>query len=466
MGFLGSNPSFGKKAYFLIAYSLIFLFLLLIIVIYNWSQNSNYGLKFHEYQLENGLKIVIIPIHKAPVVSHVVWYDVGAANEPVGKSGVAHLLEHMMFKGTKNLGPSEFSKRIAELGGHDNAFTTPDFTAYYQIVPKAYLSEVMKLEADRMQNLLMDETEIKRERDVVLEERRSRVDNKPLAQMIEKMKVQLFGKHPYATPTIGWYDEIATLEKEDLLSIYKKYYAPNNASVIVLGDVEIEPTLELIEEHYGAIQSSDLTTPMPMNDFSQIDETSITHCDEKVTQARWVRYQLAPSITGQKDYDHIHALMLASFILGESSSSKLYNELVINQRIAAQIGTSYDPLMLGPAIFVTYAVPTESSLDPVTLEAAIDKQIEAIAKGAFSDAELQQAKTTLIAENIYAQEDFTHLAFAIGRMHALGFDLAAFSEFDEAIEAIGRGDVMRAAQRLLSNKNRITGHLIPGKPGC
>ena len=280
------------------------------------------SLAFHG-KLDNGLEVVVVPDRRAPVVTHMVWYRVGGADEPQGKSGIAHFLEHLMFKGTEKIPSGEFSKIVARLGGQDNAFTSQDITSYFQRVAKEKLPQVMEMESDRMANLKLDEKEVLTERKVILEERRSRVDNDPSALMQEQIMAALYIAHPYHTPVIGWEGEMRKLSRGDALTFYKKYYAPNNAILVVTGDVEPEEVMALAKNTYGKIPANpEVGAPRQRPaELAPLAERRIVLRDERAGQATFERYYLAPSATTAAAGE-AEALQVLGRILGSSATSR------------------------------------------------------------------------------------------------------------------------------------------------
>jgi len=276
------------------------------------------------YTLDNGMQVVVIPDNRAPVATHMVWYKVGAADEPPGVSGIAHFLEHLMFKGTEKLSPGEFSKTVARWGGQDNAFTAQDITGYFQRVPKARLGDVMRMEADRMVNLRLDEKNVMTERDVILEERRMRVDNDPSNILLEQAKAALYVAHPYGTPIIGWETEMRQLDREDALAFYERFYAPNNAVLVVSGDVAPQDVLALAREHYGRIplrsgadRGARPAEPEPRT------EREVTLKDPRAAKPTVYRYYLVPSYGSDTGLE-AEALELLMRIVGENPTGRLY----------------------------------------------------------------------------------------------------------------------------------------------
>ncbi|MGH6929019.1 MAG: M16 family metallopeptidase, partial [Dongiaceae bacterium] len=292
--------------------------------------------------LDNGLQVVVIENHRAPVVTHMVWYRAGAADEVPGKTGIAHFLEHLMFKGTKTVPPGAFSEMIARLGGSENAFTTQDSTAYFQSVAVEHLEEMMRLEADRMVNLVLTDDVVLPERDVILEERRQRIDNEPGSQLMEMMRASLFLNHPYRLPTIGWENEMQGLTTADAIAWHKKWYAPNNAVVVISGDVTLAQVKPLAEKYYGVLPAQTVPARHRPDEPMQFAPRRVTLEDGRVQLASWSRLYQAPSYhRGAKE--HAYALEVLAEIIGGGTSSRLYRSLVVEQKVATSAGAGYDP---------------------------------------------------------------------------------------------------------------------------
>src|SRR5882672_10047319 len=291
--------------------------------------------------LANGLQVVVIENHRAPVVTHMVWYRVGAADEARGKTGIAHFLEHLMFKGTKTVPPRAFSEIVARLGGSENAFTTEDYTAYFQSVSVDHLEEMMKLEADRMVNLVLTDDVVLPERDVILEERRQRIDNDAGSQLMEMARAALFLNLPLHTPTIGWETEMRGLTTADAIAWHQKWYEPGNAIVVISGDVTMDQVRPLAEKYYGAVPATAVPARARPDEPAQFAPRRVTKEDPRVQLASWSRLYQAPSYhRGAKE--HAYALEVLAELLGGGTSSRLYRSLVVEQKLATSAGSNYD----------------------------------------------------------------------------------------------------------------------------
>ncbi|MDB2415238.1 insulinase family protein [Rickettsiales bacterium] len=437
------------------------LFILLAAFLCNFSNPAVAGnIRSESFFLNNGMQVVIIKNTKVPAISHMLWYKLGSVDEPEGKSGVAHFLEHLMFKGTAKYGSGQFSKIIAKYGGNDNAFTGTDFTTYFQNIASSQLELVMDLESDRMQNLLFDEEEVIKERDVILEERNSRVDNSPRALLREQMMATLFLNHPYGTPIIGWRSEMEGLTLADARDFYIKNYSPNNAVLIISGDVDIEKVKPLAEKYYGNIKKSEKLIRRNMNDPVQISQRRVVLKDENVTQPEFYRYYMAPS-QNTEGFEHCYSLILLSRILGEEATGRLYQELVVKQKVAANVSTYYDDVKLGPAIFAISAIPS-AGYKIEDVEKAIDAVIKDILENSVTDEEIKRNKNALIAETIYAQEDLKTLAYFYGQALSVGLDVDYVEKWDENIKKVSSESIKKAATYLFDLKKSVTGTLLLG----
>ena len=412
------------------------------------------------FTLKNGLEVVVIPDHRAPVVTHMVWYKNGAADDPVGKSGIAHFLEHLMFKGTEAHPKGEFSEFVAEIGGQENAFTGSDFTAYFQQVAKQHLRACMEFEADRMTGLKLTDDVVAPERDVVLEERRMHCDTDPGAQLGEAVQATLFTHHPYGVAIIGWGHEIEGLRREDALAYYQRFYTPENAILVVAGDSEPEATRALAEETYGRVkprgQRPERDRPLePPTVASRL----VTVRDDKVEQPNWQRHYLAPSCRTAKDGES-EALDVLGHLLGGGQTSLLYRSLVVEERLAVSAWAYYHGTALDETRFIVNLTPAPGvSLE--TLDRAFDKvQAKFLAEGIEPGA-LERAKTRLVADALYARDSQSDLARWYGSSLAVGQTIREVEEWPAKIEAVDAQAVLSAARRWLDRKPAVTGHLLP-----
>ncbi len=408
--------------------------------------------------LANGMEVVVIPDRRAPVATHIVWYRVGSADEPVGKSGIAHFLEHLMFKGTEKIPPAEFSKIIARNGGQDNAFTSQDTTAYFQRVAPDRLPLVMEMEADRMRNLQLREEDVVTERNVVLEERRSRVDNDPSSILSEQMAAVLYLAHPYRVPIIGWEYEIRGLNREDAIAFYRRYYAPNNAILVVAGDVEADAVLKLAEEKYGKLEpSADLPPRVRVKEPEPIAPRRVVLKDDRVARNTLSRHYLTPSNRTAEERQ-AEALNLLSAIIGSDTTGRLYRRLVVEEKIAASAGAwfSGDSLDYGRIGF--YAVAA-GDVTLETIETSLDEVIADIKDNGVTAAELERARNAKIAQLIYSEDSQFNQARTYGWALATGRTIEDIQKRAERLEQVTAEDIQAAARTYLDLKRSVTGEL-------
>jgi len=411
-------------------------------------------------KLSNGLEIVVIPDRRAPVVTHMVWYRVGGADEPRGKSGIAHFLEHLMFKGTEKIAPGEFSKIVARNGGQDNAFTTQDATAYFQRVAKERLPLVMEMEADRMANLRLLEEDVTNERKVILEERRSRVDNDPGSLLSEQMQAALFLAHPYGIPVIGWQNEIEKLSREDALNFYKSYYGTNNAILVVAGDVEAAEVFKLAEATFGKLPAA-ANPPLRERGIEPpgIAPRRVILRDERAAKATISRNYLAPSYTKGKPGE-AEALELLASIMGSSGTGRIYKKLVVEEKKASSAGAWYSGTGLDSGRFGVYAVQAgDVSLE--SIETSLDAVIADVRDNGVTPAELERVRNAAIADIVYDADNQTNLARVYGWALVTGRTIDDVKNRGAALAAVTVDDLKAAARAYLDLKGSVTGMLIP-----
>ena len=411
------------------------------------------------FTLQNGMQVVVVTNRRAPVVSHHVWYRVGSADSPLGKSGLAHFLEHLMFKGTDSLAPGEFSRIVARNGGNENAFTGPDYTGYFQTIAKDRLELVMRMEADRMANLRLDEQEVLNERSVVLEERSQRVDNDPGARLSEQLNATQFYHHPYRMPVIGWRHEMASYTRADALDFYRTWYAPNNAVLIVAGDIDAAELRPLAEKYYGAIPARPLPERFRVQEPPQEAAREVVLSDPRVQQPSWTRSYLAPSFTAGAT-EHAYALEVLGEIFGGTSTSRLYRSLVIEQKLATSAGAYYRGSSLDLATFRVYASPRPGvSLD--ALAAAVEAELERLKAEPITDDEVARATRRVVAEATYAQDSLSTAVRSFGVALATGRTVADVEAWPERIGAVTAAQVNAAAAYVLRPETSVTGRLLP-----
>src|SRR5262245_38539481 len=389
--------------------------------------------KATQFQLSNGLKVVVIEDHRAPVVTHMLWFRVGGSDDPQGLSGAAHLFEHLMFKGTKKVPNGELSKLVARNGGQDNAFTTQDFTAYFQRIAKDRLPLMMELEADRMVNLDLSESNVLTERDVVLEERRLRVESNPQALATEQMDAALHLSHPYGRPVIGWMAEISTMTRAQAIDFYKSHYAPNNATVIIAGDVTPEEVRRLAQEKYGAVPQRMLAPRPEVPPPPRLSEARLEFAIAGTKLPQLIRYYRTPSYAkGPKGT--AEALDMLSAILGGGPTSRLYRTLVVDKKLASDAGAFYSGTTRGPAEFGVYATPRDGvSFD--TLETAMDQIVRSMSAAPPEAGEFERAKTRLVADYTYQQDNQFAQAQDYGTALSIGLTIADVEDWPNRIKA-------------------------------
>jgi zinc protease len=412
------------------------------------------------FTLANGLEVLVIPDHRAPVVTHMIWYRNGAADDPPGKSGIAHFLEHLMFKGTKAHPKGEFSEFIAEVGGQENAFTGSDFTAYFQQIAKQHLRACMAFEADRMTELVLTDDIVAPERDVVLEERRMHCDTDPGAQLGEAVQATLFTHHPYGIPIIGWGHEIEGLKREDALAYYERFYTPENAILVVAGDAEPEEARALAEETYGRVKPRG-ARPQRIRSLEPptVADRLVTVRDEKVQQPNWQRHYLAPSSRTAADGE-AEALEVLGHLFGGGQTSVLYRKLVIEEKLAVSAWAYYHGTALDQSRFIVNLTPAPG----VTLEAldkAFDRTLAQFVNEGLDESALERAKTRLVADATYARDSQSDLARWYGSSLAIGQSIRDVEEWPAKIDAVTAEAVLAAARRWLDRKPAVTGHLLP-----
>lgn len=408
------------------------------------------------FTLDNGLKVVVIPNHRAPVVTHMIWYKFGGADETQGKSGIAHFLEHLMFKGTPTVPDGQFSRIVKKLGGNDNAFTSQDFTAYYQNVPLAHLEKVMEMEADRMKNLVLREEEVASERQVIIEERRLRVDSRPQARFQEQLMSTLFINHPYGVPVIGWLHEIRELTREDAFDQYNEWYAPNNAILIVSGDVTAKELEPLAKKHYGPIAAQSVPERKRTRAAPIIAAPRLVMEDARIGQPVIMKTWRAPR--GED------ALDMLSEILGGTSTSRLYKRLVVERKLAVSAGANYEPLSLSETTFSLYATPAPG-VSVTDLEAAMGQEIALLLDKGVTLEELNAAKGRKRANLNYYLDSLQGPALLFGRVLTSGFGIDYVENIVTRLEKLGIDDIGQGAATVFKGEDfPVTGILLPQAP--
>ncbi|UYO53366.1 M16 family metallopeptidase [Rhodopseudomonas palustris] len=414
------------------------------------------------FTLQNGLRVVVIPDHRTPVVTQMIWYKVGSADETPGKSGLAHFLEHLMFKGTEKHPAGEFSQTVLKIGGNENAFTSYDFTGYFQRVPKSHLEQMMAFEADRMTGLVLKDENVLPERDVVLEEYNMRVANDPDARLTEQIMAALYLNHPYGRPVIGWHQEIAKLDREDALAFYRRFYAPNNATLVIAGDIEADEVRPLAERIYGTIPAQPAIPPQRIRPQEPIPAgpRTVTLADPRVEQPAVRRYYLVPSAhTGAKGDSA--ALEVLAQLLGHGSNSYLYRALVIDNPLAITVGANYQGNALDDSYFIVAGTP-KPGVDFAAIEKKIDEVIADVVANPVRSEDLERVKTQLIAAAVYAQDNQATLARWYGQALTTGLSVQDVQSWPDRIRAVTSDDVRAAAKQWLDRNRSATGYLVTG----
>jgi zinc protease len=417
------------------------------------------GPRVTHFVLANGLEVVVIPDHRAPVVTHMLWYRVGSADETPGKSGLAHFLEHLMFKGTARNPSGRFSQIVATIGGQENAFTSSDYTGYYQRVPRDRLRSMMEFEADRMTGLVLTDDVVRPELKVVLEEQNTRVANNPGARLGEQMEAALYLNHPYGRPVIGWRHEIEKLDREDALEFYRRFYTPNNAVLVIAGDVTADEVKRLADETYGKVARVAEIKPRarPQEPLQEAPRT-VTLADHRVTQPSVARYYLAPSgATAQPGESE--ALDVLAHILGRGANSRLYLNLVLGKGIAVSAGASYDGTALDSTRLAIYGTPKPGTSLP-QIEEAIDAVLAEVTDQGVTAEELERAKNRMIADAVYAQDNQRTLAQWYGAALMTGWTVEQVRTWPDRIRAVTAEAVRDAARRWLDKRRSVTGYLV------
>jgi zinc protease len=412
------------------------------------------------FTLGNGLQVVVIPDHRTPVATQMIWYKVGSADETPGKSGLAHFLEHLMFKGTSKHPAGEFSETVLRIGGNENAFTSSDYTGYFQRVPREQLAKMMEFEADRMTGLILKDENVLPERDVVLEEFNMRVANNPEARLAEQIMAALYLNHPYGRPVIGWHQEIEKLDREDALGFYKRFYAPNNATLVIAGDVDAGDVRPMVERTFGEIAAQPAIPARRLRpqEPEPAAPRTVTLSDPRVEQPGLRRYYLVPSATTAAPGES-QALDVLAQLMGGGSNSYLYRALVVDRPLAVNAGAGYQGTSLDATQF-SISVSPKPGVEFAEVEQAIDRVISDAGQNLVRTEDLERVKTQLIAEAIYAQDNQATLARWYGGGLATGLGIDDIRSWPDRIGAVTAEQVRAAAQKWLDKKRSVTGYLI------
>jgi zinc protease len=420
----------------------------------------------YETTLKNGMRIIVKEDRRAPTAVQMVWYRIGSMDEVDGASGVAHVLEHMMFKGTPNVGPGEFNKRVAAAGGRDNAFTSRDYTAYFQQVPKEKLEEMMQLEADRMRHLNVDAKEFEQEIKVVMEERRMRTDDNPQSKLFEQMNAVAFQAHPYRRPIIGWMNDLETMTAADAKAWYDTWYMPNNAYAVITGDVDHKAVFALAEKYYGELESQTLPVRKPQAEPAQEGTRKVTVKAPAELPVLIMGYK-APTLRDIDKDSEPYALDMLSAILDGHNAARFNKKLVREDKVALSVGIDYDATGRGPSMIYLYGSPSEGKT-VADLEAALRAEIERIQKDGVSEPELKRAKAQLVAGQVYKLDSMFGQAMEIGQIESAGLPYQKLDRMLDKLKKVSAAEVKAVANKYFKDDTLTIGILDPqpldGKP--
>lgn len=413
----------------------------------------------HTMTLENGLDVVVIEDHRAPVVTHMVWYRIGSADEPSGKSGIAHFLEHLMFKGTIKVPSGEFSSIVAKNGGQDNAFTSQDYTAYFQNASVDKLPLLMEIESDRMRNLILTDEAVGAELQVVLQERSQRTDNNPGSLFGEQLGAAQYLAHPYRIPVIGWRNEIENLTTQDAIDWYQRYYAPNNAILVVAGDVNPDEVFAMARKYYGPHEPIELPQRIRIKEPPQLAKRILVMSDKRVREPSWRQSFLAPTAPSG-NLNEVRALEVLNEILSGGVTSRLYANLVIDEKIASSAGSYYRSGNFDASTFTLYASPSKGfSLEQV--EKRIIEIVDDVIKNGVTEEELARAKRQMLAAAIYARDSVSGAANIFGSALASGDIIDNVVNWPTQIAQVSLADIQTAAKKVFVQRQSVVGKLLP-----
>lgn len=412
-----------------------------------------------ETTLDNGFKVIVKEDKRAPTAVHMVWYRVGSMDEVDGTSGVAHVLEHMMFKGTPSVGPGEFNKRVAAAGGRDNAFTSRDYTAYFQQIPKEKLHEMMALEADRMRHLTVDPKEFEQEIKVVMEERRMRTDDNPQSKLFEQMNAVAYQAHPYRRPIIGWMNDLENMSAADAKAWYDTWYAPNNAYMVVSGDVDHQAVFALAREHYGAIAARPLPARKPQIEPRQEGQRRLTVKAPAELPVLIMGYK-APILRDPANDREPYALSILAGILDGHDAARFNRKLVREDKLAISAGVSYDNTARGPGMIYLYGSPSEGRTVE-ELEAGLRAEIARIQQEGVSEAELKRTKAQLLASQVYKLDSVFGQAMEIGRLESVSLSWRDVETMIDRLQQVSAEEVQAVARKYFDDDALTVGVLDP-----
>jgi zinc protease len=412
-----------------------------------------------EHQLANGLRVIVKEDRRAPTAAHMVWYRAGSVDETNGTTGVAHVLEHLMFKGTPTAGPGEFNRRVAAAGGRDNAFTSRDYTAYFQQIPKQKLEEMMQLEADRMRHLTLDAKEFAQEIKVVMEERRLRTDDQPQAMLFEQMSGVAFQSHPYRVPIIGWMNDLENMTVQDARDWYERWYVPNNAYVVIVGDVDHAQVFKWADKYYGELKPRALPLRKPQEEPVQAGIRRLTVKAPAELPVVLMSYKVPVLRDVEKDIDP-YALEMLSAILDGHEAARFSKHLIREQRLAVAAGVGYDTTSRGPGMFYLQGSPSEGKTR-AELEAGFRAELASIQQDGVADDELARAKAQLVASQIYKLDSMFAQAMEIGQMEAVGVSHKLDRRMIEKLQAVSAEQVQDVARKYFGDDQLTVAELDP-----
>ena len=412
-----------------------------------------------QHTLANGLEIIVKPDHRSPVAAVMVWYRAGSIDEVNGRTGIAHLLEHMMFQGTETVAPGDHARKISATGGRSNAFTSTDYTGYLQELHSSELELAMQLEADRMQNLLLRDKEFNNELRVVMEERRQRVDDNPRGLLMEQLAAAMYVAHPYRTPIVGWMNDLEHLTIEDAADWHRRWYVPNNAALVIAGDAEPENVVLLAEKYFGDIESKLLPQRKPQEEPARLGSRRVTVQANTTLQSQIIAYS-APKLSDVEMDWEPYALYLLAGVLDGHSAARLHKRLVSEEKIAHSVSVSYDGLRRGPGAFYVSFSPVEGRT-LMELEAGWNDEIIKLINGEVSEAELNRVKAQVIAGQVFSGDSVLGQASRMGRMWAIGFAPDAPDAINEKLRAVTPLQVQEVARKYLVGKHTTTAILEP-----
>lgn len=412
-----------------------------------------------EYQLENGLKLIVKEDHRAPVAVTQVWYKVGASYEHNGITGISHQLEHMMFKGTKNLAPNEFSRIIAANGGRENAFTGRDYTAYFQTMEADRVEVSFRLEAERMRNLVIDEAELLKEKEVVAEERRMRTEDNPTALTREAFYATAFTNSPYHHPVIGWMSDINHYQAEDLRAWYQKWYAPNNAIVVVVGDVNSDEVYQLAKQYFGPLAAEKTGEVKPQQEIEQLGKRTVAVNAPAELPYIMMGWKVPVVATADQSWEP-YALDMLAGILDGSSSARFATDLIRGEEIAANISAGYSLFARLDDVFVVAGTPSDDH-SVEQLQQAVMKQIEQLKTQTVTEQELERIKVQVVANAVYERDSVFYQAMQLGMLETVGLDWRLSDAYVDNIKAVTAEQVQQVAQKYFTNQSLTVARLIP-----